>query len=100
MSVPVVTKAQCATDVTNVEDGMICAGGVAGEDSCSVSSLNLKKGIGIGFWGLGLGLDNFITNNFFQGDSGGPLTYESGDQHILIGETSFGPLPCAQVKIF
>ena len=38
VSVPVVTKAQCATDVTNLEDGMICAGGVAGEDTCSVSS--------------------------------------------------------------
>lgn len=67
VSVPVVTKAQCATDVTNLEDGMICAGGVAGEDTCS-------------------------------GDSGGPLTYESGDQHILIGETSFGPKPCAQAN--
>ena len=39
------------------------------------------------------------AKNNLQGDSGGPLTYESGDQHILIGETSFGPLPCAQVKI-
>ena len=36
VSVPVVTKTQCAADVTNVEDGMICAGGTAGEDSCSV----------------------------------------------------------------
>ena len=25
-----------------------------------------------------------------QGDSGGPLTYKVGDQHILIGEVSFG----------
>merc|ERR1711879_106650 len=67
VSVPVVTKTQCAADVTNVEDGMICAGGTAGEDSCS-------------------------------GDSGGPLTYESNGQHILIGETSFGPTPCAQAN--
>ena len=38
VSLPVVTPAQCATDVTNVEDGMICAGGVEGESSCIVSS--------------------------------------------------------------
>ena len=25
-----------------------------------------------------------------QGDSGGPLTYKSGNQHVLIGEVSFG----------
>merc|ERR1712227_766171 len=25
-----------------------------------------------------------------QGDSGGPMTYESGDQHILIGDVSYG----------
>ena len=37
VSLPVVTPAQCATDVTNVEDGMICAGGVEGESSCIVS---------------------------------------------------------------
>ena len=43
MSVPVVTKAQCATNVTNVEDRMICAGGVAGEDSCSVSSFKYNS---------------------------------------------------------
>ena len=42
----------------------------------------------------------YNTYNHFQGDSGGPLTYKSGDQHILIGETSFGPYPCAQVKLF
>ena len=27
---------------------------------------------------------------YHQGDSGGPLTYEAGDQHILIGDVSFG----------
>ena len=32
--------------------------------------------------------------NCVQGDSGGPLTYESSGQHILIGETSYGPFPC------
>ena len=37
VSVPVVTKAQCAKEVTFVDDGMICAGGVLGEDSCFVS---------------------------------------------------------------
>ena len=25
-----------------------------------------------------------------KADSGGPLTYKSGDQHILIGDVSFG----------
>ena len=39
VSVPVVTKAQCANDVPFVDDGMICAGGVLGEDSCFVSKL-------------------------------------------------------------
>ena len=34
-----------------------------------------------------------------QGDSGGPLTYESGDQHILIGDVSFGQ-GCAEVIIW
>ena len=37
VSVPVVTMAQCANDVTFVDEGMICAGGVLGEDSCFVS---------------------------------------------------------------
>ena len=32
----------------------------------------------------------FILIIYHQGDSGGPLTYESGDQHILIGDVSFG----------
>ena len=25
-----------------------------------------------------------------QGDSGGPLTYKSGNQHVLIGDNSYG----------
>ena len=29
-----------------------------------------------------------------QGDSGGPLTYKSGDQHVLIGDVSFGKANC------
>ena len=41
-----------------------------------------------------------MRHNLLQGDSGGPLTYESGDQHILIGETSFVPYPCGQVSAF
>jgi len=34
-----------------------------------------------------------------NGDSGGPLTYESGDQHILIGDVSYGN-GCAQDGLF
>jgi len=34
-----------------------------------------------------------------QGDSGGPLTYESSDQHILIGDVSFGA-GCAGEGLF
>ena len=26
-----------------------------------------------------------------QGDSGGPLTIKSGDQHVQVGDVSFGP---------
>merc|ERR1712048_299151 len=62
LEVSVVTKETCSTalaDFATINDGMICAGGVAGQDSC-------------------------------QGDSGGPLTYKSGEQHVLIGDTSFG----------
>ena len=43
VSVPVVTMAQCANDVTFVDEGMICAGGVLGEDSCFVSYLKYLK---------------------------------------------------------
>lgn len=34
----------------------------------------------------------FVKTNltFCQGDSGGPLTYKSGEQHVLIGDVSFG----------
>ena len=34
VAVPVVTPEQCATTMGPMEEGMICAGGVAGEDSC------------------------------------------------------------------
>ena len=65
VAVEVVTNEQCSTVYQDtINDGMICAGGVEGEDSC-------------------------------QGDSGGPLTYKSGDQHVLIGDVSFGD-GCAQ----
>merc|ERR1711936_954987 len=62
LSVPVVSKETCQTALAGfatITDGMICAGGVAGQDRC-------------------------------QGDSGGPLTYKAGDQHVLIGDVSFG----------
>ena len=36
VAVPVVTPEQCATTMGPMEEGMICAGGVAGEDSCQV----------------------------------------------------------------
>ena len=64
VAVEVVTNQQCSTAYQGIDEGMICAGGVEGEDSC-------------------------------QGDSGGPLTYKSGDQHVLIGDVSFGD-GCAQ----
>ena len=55
-----VNKATCVSAMgEGITDGMLCAGGVAGEDSCS-------------------------------GDSGGPLTYKSGEQHVLIGDVSWG----------
>ena len=60
VAVEVVTNEQCSTVYQGmIDESMICAGGVEGEDSC-------------------------------QGDSGGPLTYVSGDQHVLIGDVSFG----------
>ena len=37
VAVPVVTPAQCATSMGTREDGQLCAGGVAGKDSCQVS---------------------------------------------------------------
>ena len=69
VAVKVVTKETCkaAMEPPNtpytITDGMLCAGGVEGEDSC-------------------------------QGDSGGPLTYKSGEQHVLIGDVSWG-ISCA-----
>ena len=27
----------------------------------------------------------------FRGDSGGPISLKSGDQHVQVGDTSFGP---------
>ena len=42
VEVPVVSKETCTTamaDFTTVNDGMICAGGVEGKDSCQVSSI-------------------------------------------------------------
>jgi len=64
VEVGVVTNDVCSNAYTGINDGMICAGGVEGEDSC-------------------------------QGDSGGPLTYKSGEQHVLIGDVSYGD-GCAQ----
>ena len=39
-TVPVVTKETCQTKWPNVEDGMICAGGEEGTDSCQVFLLD------------------------------------------------------------
>ena len=36
VAVPVVTPAKCATSMGPMEEGQICAGGVAGKDSCQV----------------------------------------------------------------
>ena len=62
----------------------------------------MRRGHGGG--GLVLGENKlmkfYLSLDVLQGDSGGPLTYESNGQHILIGETSFGPTPCAQVNVF
>merc|ERR1711981_286813 len=59
VEVAVVSNEVCSNVYSGINEGMICAGGVEGEDSC-------------------------------QGDSGGPLTYKSGNQHVLIGDVSFG----------
>ena len=37
VEVGVVTNTVCATVYSGINDGMICAGGVEGEDSCQVS---------------------------------------------------------------
>ena len=42
MAVPVVTPAQCATSMGTREDGQLCAGGVAGKDSCQVGLQNYR----------------------------------------------------------
>ena len=40
VEVPVVTNAQCqANHTASINDNMICAGGVEGQDSCQVSLL-------------------------------------------------------------
>ena len=31
-----------------------------------------------------------LLSSLFQGDSGGPLTIKSGDQHVQVGDVSFG----------
>ena len=36
VSVTVVTNTECSTAMSNINDGMLCAGGVEGEDSCQV----------------------------------------------------------------
>ncbi len=33
----------------------------------------------------------FITDLIPQGDSGGPISLKSGDQHVQVGDVSFGP---------
>ena len=38
VEVPVVTKETCAAAMSGITDSMICAGGVAGYDSCQVKS--------------------------------------------------------------
>lgn len=41
VEVEVVTNAQCKTTMLGlITDGMLCAGGVAGEDSCQVKEEN------------------------------------------------------------
>ena len=37
VEVGVVTNTVCGTAYSGINDGMICAGGVEGEDSCQVS---------------------------------------------------------------
>ena len=35
--------------------------------------------------------NGFITDLISQGDSGGPISLKSGDQHVQVGDVSFGP---------
>ena len=74
-----------------VEDGHICAGGVAGKDSCQVR-------LGMLMGSPDKNKNCFFFNRAWQGDSGGPLTYNSNGQHILIGDVSFGD-GCAKVRV-
>ena len=73
------------TGVSNftMDEGMICAGGVVNESVCQVITCHLLPSVA-----------NccilVLTYKISQGDSGGPLTYKAGDQHVLIGVTSFG----------
>ena len=36
VSVTVVTNTECSTSMPDINEGMLCAGGVEGEDSCQV----------------------------------------------------------------
>ena len=40
VEVPVVTNQQCETTMSGITDSMLCAGGVAGKDSCQVISFS------------------------------------------------------------
>ena len=39
-----------------------------------------------------------LCSSSFQGDSGGPLTIKSGEQHVQVGDTSFG-LTCPTLPL-
>ena len=78
VEVGVVTNEVCSTAYSGINDNMICAGGVEGQDSCQVSLLVVMR--------LVRTLLNLLP---------GRLWRSSDLQHVLIGDVSFGD-GCAQ----